>query len=265
MPAYEAQAEARIHGWIEGASIRIRIREEKLLRFLRDGRYKTMAETAESGGGMTRIDQRLKAEEQILGLPIDSDPSLRPISAYLSGSDEAGEIATYGDIVLDVSDAIRSRTWFLLDLVDTPVLSGGQVIAPVPLVQPSIDAVSYKCNVLRAETRPDACGGHRYAEALMFGGLRTDELVAISYPADGSPADEVVKLSADAPWDLKTSRTLPAGGTARRRPPRLVAPSCGRLSRRHRDREPRCRLQIEDNRAGGDDAALTDRPRARGP
>jgi hypothetical protein len=202
---YETQAAAAIRDWIDGASIRIRIREEKLLLFLRDERYKTMAETGESGGGMTRIDQRLKAEDEILGIPIDREPSCRPISAYLSGSDEAGKIATYGDIVLDVTDDIRSRTWFLLgDLVDTPVLSGGQVIAPVPLLQPSIDAASYKCNILRVQALPDACGPHRYAEALIFGGLRSDELVNISYPPGTQPAEEVFRLSAGASWDLKT-------------------------------------------------------------
>jgi hypothetical protein len=206
LPAYEAQAAAVIREWSDAALIRIRIREDKLLLFLRDGRYKTMAETGESGGGMDQVDQRLKAEEQILGLPIESDPSLRPISAYLSGSDETGKIATYGDIVLEVSDDIRSRTWFLLgDLVDTPVLSGGQVIAPVPLLQPSIDAANYKWNVIRAETLPDACGAHRYAEALIFGGVRPDDVVSICYPAGVNPAAEILKLSAEATWDLRIS------------------------------------------------------------
>lgn len=202
---YVARAEVKIRNWVSGAHIRIRIREEQLVQFLLDGEYKTMAETGQSGGGMTRVEARLKAEQQVLGIPIDGASALRPISAYLSGSDETGKIAIYGEIVLTVNDYLRSRTWFLLgDLVDTPILNLGQALAPVPLLMPSIDAASYRWNVIDAQTLPDVCGPHRYAEALIFGGLAPCDLLSVCYPPGIEPTDEVVRLSADEPWKLTT-------------------------------------------------------------
>jgi hypothetical protein len=134
--------------------------------------YDVMAATGTSGGDLTKFETRLDAEARILGIRRDAPPTHRPISGYLQGSDEEGAITAYGSIVLELDDTVRQEAWFLLgDLVDTPTLGGGQVIAPRPLASVSIDAANGRRDTASAQNLADACFPHRYAEVLMFNGL----------------------------------------------------------------------------------------------
>ena len=200
---YVQQAESNIREWVDGAAIRIRIREEPLLSFLQAGRYQVMAVSGTSGGDLKTVDTRLAVEEQILGIPRTAPASARPISGYLEGSDESGAITTYGPIVMEVGGHVRPRAWFLLgDLVDTPRLSGGHTIAPRPLLDPSIEAANGRRDIASAPTLADACWPHGYAEVLIFGGLATADISTVTYIQGLDPSDEVRPLIASAGWTL---------------------------------------------------------------
>lgn len=122
---YVAQSEAKIRDWVEGAPILIRTHEKGLLGFLRDRRWKVMAETRRSGGDLQTLERRLEAENQVLGIAEDAPPPERPISADLSGSDEAGAVNTYGAIVVEVSGSFRNESSFILGISSTHRHSAG--------------------------------------------------------------------------------------------------------------------------------------------
>ena len=201
--AYLERSERNIRCWVEDAAIRIRLGPDSLASFLRTGRYEVMATTGASGGDLKAVETRHAVEQQIFGIALDAPASSRPISGYLRGSDETGAVRKYGPIVLELGEHMRSRAWLLLgDLVDTPQLGGGQVLAPRPLLEPTIEAASGRYDVASATALADACGPHRYAEVLIFDGLCSTDVVSVAY-AEGGPSDELSDLVADAGWELK--------------------------------------------------------------
>lgn len=201
--AYLENAERNVRCWVEGSPIRIRLGPESLASYLRTGRYEVMATTGASSGDLKTVETRHAVEEQILGIALNAPASSRPISGYLRGSDETGAVTRYGPIVLELGEHVRSRAWFLLgDLVDTPQLGGGQVLAPRPLLKPTIEAASGRYDVASAASLADACGPHRYAEVLIFDGLSPTDVVSVTY-TERPPTQELGELVADAGWALK--------------------------------------------------------------
>jgi hypothetical protein len=201
---YVSQAERNIRQWVSGAGVRIRTREPGLVEFLRCGVYKVMSNTHASGGDLQSVERRREVEKSILGISLDASPVSRPVSAYLEGSDETGGITTYGEIVLELVDDVRVRSWFLLgDLVDTPTLGGGQVICPRPLEEPTIEAASGWRDVASAKSMADVCLPHRYAEVLVFDGLTVADVAKITYPHALRPSEEALELCEGADWELR--------------------------------------------------------------
>jgi hypothetical protein len=204
--AYVDAAERNIRSWVGDAAVRIRVNEAGLAAFLRDGRYKVMEDTGVSGGDLRTLTRRRQVEHEILDIPVDSPGSARPVSGYLEGSDEGGPISTYGCIVLELDSRVRPSTWFLLgDLVDTPTLGLGQTLLPEPVTRPSISAGNGRVDVASATTLPDACGDHRYAEALIYGGVTPDDLERVVYTRGLQPSDEVRAYGRTAAWELFTT------------------------------------------------------------
>lgn len=203
---YMEEAERNVRAWVDGAGVRIRVKEPGLVGFLRDGRYKVMEEIGVSGGDLKHIESRRKAERRVLGTPEDAPASDRPVSGYLGGSDEDGAIARYGLVVLELDPGVRSRALFMLgDFIDTPIRTLGETFVPQPLNQPSMEAASGKTNLVSAATLADACGPHRYAEALVFGGVTTNDVRSILYTQGEQPSAEVRAFEQTASWRLATT------------------------------------------------------------
>lgn len=206
---YVEQAEMNMRGWVEGAAIRIRVREPDLLGFLHDGQYKVMEATGVSGGGLNDIKRRREVECEVLGIPPDAPASDRPVSGYLVGSDEAGKVATYGPVVLELDHSVRARALYLLgDLIDTATLTGGWMFLPQPVTQPSMDAGSSRWDIAGAATLADACGPHRYAEALVFGGVSPSDVTRITYTRGEQPSAKMRALAQAAPWQLLETHSV---------------------------------------------------------
>src|ERR1700730_8440556 len=107
--SYIEAAEGNIRGWVDGAAIRIRVREPGLIAFLRDGQFKVMEATGASGGDLKTLARRREVEREVLDIPEEAPACDRPVSGYLEGSDEAGSITKYGLIVLELDLQVRSR------------------------------------------------------------------------------------------------------------------------------------------------------------
>jgi hypothetical protein len=145
-------------------------------------------------------------ELEVLGVPEDAPASDRPVSAYLAGSDEAGAIATYGSIVLELDPRPRRCALFLLgDLIDTPTLGLGPALVPQPLLRPSMAAASGRRDLASAETLADACGAHRYAEVLIFERVTPGDVSTITYTKGEQPSAEVRAFEQSASWQLCTT------------------------------------------------------------
>ncbi len=210
--AYVDAAERNIRSWVGDAAVRIRVNEPGLVAFLRDERCKVMEDTGVSGGALRTLARRRQVEHEILDIPVDSPGSARPVSGYLEGSDKGGPISTYGCVVLELDSRIRASTWFLLgDLVDTPTLGLGPTLVPEPVTRPSISAANGRVDVASATALPDACGPHRYAEALIYGGITPGDLGRVVYTRGLEPSDEVRAFDRIAAWELcMTTEPAPA-------------------------------------------------------
>jgi len=203
---YVERSERKLRAWVEGVAIRIRVKEPGLTQFLRDEKYKVMEETGVSGGDLQTRERRRKVEQEILDIPVDASGSERPVSGYLEGSDETGPITNWGLVVLELDPDVRSRTWFLLgDLVDTPTRGGGAVLIPQPISHPSMRAAGGKTDIASAKGLPDACGEHRYAEALIYGGITPNDLKRVVYTQGQRPSEEVRAFARTAQWELSTT------------------------------------------------------------
>ena len=192
---YREKAEANLRAWTSGV-VRIRLCEGALRAFLRDGRYKVMAETGKSGGDLKHAETRLRLEQRMLGLPPSQSGEGRPISAYLAGSDESGGITTYGPIILELHPRVRDRCWFVLgDLVDDVTKAfDSEVFCPAPLTAPAIVAAHHDRDIATPTALADACGDLRYAEVLLFDALVPTDVAMVLYPHNLKPDDVVIQL-----------------------------------------------------------------------
>lgn len=192
---YRERAETNLQAWTSGA-VRIRLCEGALRAFLRDGRYKVMAETGKSGGSLKHAETRLRLEGRMLGLAPSQSGEGRPISAYLEGSDESGAITTYGPIILELHPKVRDRCWFVLgDLVDDVTKAfDSEVFCPARLTAPAIIAAHLDRDIATPKALADACGDLRYAEVLLVDGLVPSDVAVVLYPHDLQPDATVVQL-----------------------------------------------------------------------
>lgn len=146
--------------------------EEHLIGVLESKRFKALAETGSSSSGQGDASVRAQDELRIFDIPLDAPAEDRLIYGYLEGSGEAGAATRYGAIVVGFHDCVREQATFVLgDGRDATLLS--PVFAPVPLLDPSIDAFSnMKDGLLDASTLGEACAdGYGYAEVQIHGGL----------------------------------------------------------------------------------------------
>lgn len=199
--AYRRKAEAMIGQWVSDAAVQIRATESNLVSFLRAGCYEPMSKTRPSGGNMRNLAARRQLEHDVFDIRPGAALASRPIAAYLAGSDEKGAIETYGEIILELDTAVRERAYFILgDLFD--VAHGGPMFVPRPLLTPSLEVANCRRSVIDAQNLAAACGQHAYAEALIFDGVRTSDIVKVTYTGGASPSTLATQLICNAGWQL---------------------------------------------------------------
>lgn len=194
---YVAAVESKLHSWVTGAEIRVRVCETGLIGIFTDRRFKVWAETGTTRSGMKNPANRLAAEERIFGLAHDADPAVRPVYGYLQGSTEGSPLTQWGSIVLGISpDVAGDATLTCGDSVDATLWHPAFV--PVPLLAPDIRAVELtRPSVLSASTIGEICDGG-YAEVQIHGGVPASRVTRVVYTQGASASREAQTLLAAA-------------------------------------------------------------------
>jgi hypothetical protein len=164
--------------------------------FLATGRYMTQFEVpmALSGGAKHR-GVRIMLEHTVLGVPPSARARDRPVYGYLSGSDEAGQVQHYGEVVLRLETATRKRATFMLgDSLDHALQHFQEpAFAPCPLTRPTLLAV-LPHDALQAGSLGEASPPYGYAEAQIYGGIRTEDVEEAVYTLGTGPSPSALAL-----------------------------------------------------------------------
>lgn len=117
----------------------IEITSSNFLKVLDEGRFKTQFETKKSKG-LFDPDSRATSELNGIGLPIDLDPSLRPIYGYLrtSNPEQSSGISQYGDLTVQLKTETLSKSTFTVGDSLAPFSMGVQAASTV--TSPGIEA-----------------------------------------------------------------------------------------------------------------------------
>jgi hypothetical protein len=193
---FEAELLSKLNAWVRGAEIRRRMEETALTAVLDSGRFQPLAQTGTSSSGITNPDMRADDEYRIFGIEHGAPASERLIYCYLEGSDEAGALAQqYGAIVVGFHDRLRANATFVLgDTRDATLMT--PVFAPVPLLDPSIDAFSNsKRGLLSAQTMAETCADdYGYAEVQIHAGLLASDITRVVYTRGTQPSEHALEL-----------------------------------------------------------------------
>lgn len=112
--------------------IRINLPYSAMVGLLESGRYKSQFETQTSRGTFHNA-WRAEVEDEVMGIPVDMSPALRPVYGYIDVPGfpiNPNSVNSYGFISITLRDAVRART--TMTIGD----SGGTHAIPVPLVSP---------------------------------------------------------------------------------------------------------------------------------
>lgn len=171
------------------AEIRLRIRLHHLDAFLRDGRYRTQFEVSHSGGAYGR-GRRMVVEHTLFGVPPSCIAQHRPVYGYLTGSDEAGQIGQYGEVIVRLGASVRARTTFVVgDSLDFALWrSPNPAFVPQPVIRPNRLAIIAPIDPLDCVGLGDASPQpYRYAEAQIYGGVRISDVSQFVYTLGTGP------------------------------------------------------------------------------
>lgn len=112
----EVEVERAIRNYLPtltSGDVAVRLPSQHLDSVLRDGRLKTQFETGRSAGGGINTAARAEAEENGLGIARNSEPSQRPIYAYVRNRFSEEYVDAYGDATIVLKrDSIRSSTTY---------------------------------------------------------------------------------------------------------------------------------------------------------
>lgn len=207
---FRAAVTARVKDMVQRPELRVRMRSDKLLPMLREGRYKSQFETGTSGGAyLPRL--RASAEELLFGYSADLSLNERPVYAYLSEHPPGyaeGPVDHYGGVVIVLKPQVRSRATVVGD-DSLRIVNAGQDSAPVPVSDPDWHFFDRR-RIQGVLNRPpnamldDSVIG--YAEAQIHGGGFGPEDIArvvFEYPPSPELASELERLG--IAWGLYES------------------------------------------------------------
>jgi hypothetical protein len=138
---YARATQAWLRREVALADVRIRMREHDFDAFIRTGRYQTLFDAGLSGGA-PHIARRIFLEHTLLGVPPSCRNVDRPIYGYVTGSNESGQVAQYGEVVITMRRNVRLRSTFVCaDSLDhcnrgdfvRPMFEPSPVTRPTPL------------------------------------------------------------------------------------------------------------------------------------
>lgn len=165
---------------LDDATLSTRRSMNSLGRILDDGRFKSQFETGTSGGALNQ-EYRAAAETFMFGVPKAQAVTERAIYGYMRKEGMSDSASWYGDVLMDLKPAVRSRTTV------TWGDSLGLEAQPSPLT--AVRATSYNPNAMGgrgALPRPGRFGSP-YTEAQIHGGVTADDILRITFERDPTP------------------------------------------------------------------------------
>jgi len=104
---YEKRLNIIIQKYISSASLYHRTTVKKLLKILKDNRFKNQFEFC-SSDGLNNKEVRKTIEKEMFGIPKGQKASRRPIYGYLSNKNGT-EAASYGEVIILFKNNVKNR------------------------------------------------------------------------------------------------------------------------------------------------------------
>lgn len=167
---YRAAATVRLCDLLDGAEVRMRMREYDLEGWLDEGVFET-AHGAGNTSGTNDLHLRIEVEAKVLGVHADATDPERPRYGYAQGSGEGDvEINQYGKILVRFRDRVREHATVMLgDSIGSTRSSQWQCMAPEPLCAPELPCRFSLRDVVKANRLVNACDpDYRYAEVQIY-------------------------------------------------------------------------------------------------
>jgi len=184
------QVEERMRTMLDEADIAIRVPPGIDEDIVRDGRFRTLFETGQSGG-LANVDLRKKAEDIMFDADTFESDAQRPIYGYMYKKDPTlnQTVDQYGEIAIKLKPEVKSRTTHTFgDSLFAP--STGQI--PSPVERPSF--VSTTPFLFEMEDVNDASSpAIPYVEAQIHGGVALKDIQEIVYTAGTTPSETTQK------------------------------------------------------------------------
>ncbi|WP_203911201.1 hypothetical protein [Rhizocola hellebori] len=210
---YKKDVAARLGELLDGKPVAVRVRDETALRgILSGGRFKTSLEGAKRAPHLSTDADARRLGEQILGISPETPPELRPVYGYvaihgiepalsegkkISGiAQREGQedvLSVYGKVQVVLKPEVRGRSTATVgDSLDEIGW-----IRPSPLDSPSAESV-----VAHDLEWMDDPGWTRtgYVEAQVHGGVRTEDIAEVVFPADPQPLTAAALDDAGIAW-----------------------------------------------------------------
>lgn len=148
---------------------------------LTDGRFKTQFET-EQGGGITNTTYRANAEQRGIGAPLDLDPKVRSVYAFLDvGAGARANVRDYGDITFIFKEETKARA--TVTVGDSLFNFSQREVAGTPVLSPTRHswdtAVEALYDYATGGTASELTGQVRYIEAQIQRGASLSDVRAV--------------------------------------------------------------------------------------
>jgi hypothetical protein len=194
---YRQEAATRLSELLESQELRIRVQPSDLELWLESGEYLTFHATG-STNGLPDAEVRLIVERDVIGIPIVATDAQRPHYGYVRGSAEDAVLNDYGPVVVRLHADVRERATVMLgDSVGSTKKAGWPCMAPERLIGAGLPVRFAEQDVRDAGSVGDACDWcYRYAEAQIYGPLRSSDIKAIVFSGGVAASGEQRRLIA---------------------------------------------------------------------
>jgi hypothetical protein len=182
------------------AKVVTRIREDALMKVLKDGRLKSQFETNTSGGALSPMTRR-GLEYNMFSYPTDTAPELRPIYGMLTKDIKKTPGEHYGDVIIEYKSSIKKRTtWTQGDSLDGTFAGDYAVFCPSKFIDPTEESLPMinlvgieKALQYLTKIQQEGMKGRvlNYTEAQIHGGVGLGDIKKIWFEVQ--PNEEIIR------------------------------------------------------------------------
>ena len=189
----KAELSKRAKKWADDATPFVRVKKGTLTKILKDGRFKSQFETESSGG---TYSPRIRADYETKAFKYNENlnPKDRPIYGYASPTKEGvygidqrtkkafDPVSMYGRIRIRLKDRARNRSTITFD----DSLGSIDYLLPSPMNNASQKSLFLTKDIsgMMDSLETQDVDNSRYVEMQVHGGVTTDDISKVFFPAD---------------------------------------------------------------------------------